>query len=78
MISRWMSVRPSVLHLSVPLSVRVSFPDDNLSKYQWIFTKLGLSIDIVEIWSGIANEQILSNFDEVICPRYIHIFVSGR
>ena len=26
-----------------------SFPDDNLSKYQWIFTKLGMCIDIVEI-----------------------------
>ena len=24
------------------------FPDDNLSKYQWIFTKLGMCIDIVE------------------------------
>ena len=26
------------------------FPDDSLSKYQWIFTKLGLCIDVVEIW----------------------------
>ena len=26
-----------------------SFPDDNLSKRQWIFTKLGMCIDIVEI-----------------------------
>ena len=24
-----------------------SFPDDNLSKHQWIFTKLGMCIDIV-------------------------------
>ena len=32
-----------------------SFPDDNLSKYQWIFAKLGMCIDIVEIWFGIAN-----------------------
>ena len=23
-------------------------PDDNLSKYQWIFTKLGICIDIVK------------------------------
>ena len=36
-------------------SVRFSFPDDNLSKPQWIFTKLGTCIDIVEIWFGIAN-----------------------
>ena len=25
-----------------------SFLDDNFSKYQWIFTKLGVCIDIVE------------------------------
>ena len=25
------------------------FPDDNLSKYQWIFAKLSMGIDIVEI-----------------------------
>ena len=39
------SVRPSVRCMSV----RFSFPDDNLSKHQWIFTKLGMYIDIVEI-----------------------------
>ena len=52
-----------------------SYPDDNLSKHQWIFTKLGLCIDIVEIWFGIANEQISSNFDGVLYPRHAHIFV---
>ena len=31
------------------------FPDDNLNKHQWIFTKLDMCIDIVEIWFGIAN-----------------------
>ena len=51
-------VYPSV----VRLSVHFSFPDDNLSKHQWIFTKLGMCIDIVEIWFGIANGQISSNF----------------
>ena len=40
-----------------------SFPDDNLSKHQCIFTKLGMCIDTVVIWFGIANGQILSNFD---------------
>ena len=45
-----------------------SFPDDNLSKGQWIFTKIGMCIDIVEIWIGIANGQISSNLDGVICP----------
>ena len=33
-------------------------PDDNLSKHQWIFTKLGICIDTVEVWFGIANGQI--------------------
>ena len=53
-----------------------SFPDDNLSKHQWSFTKLGMCIDIVEIWFGIANGQISSNFYGLICQRHTHIFVS--
>ena len=70
------------------LSVRdtsiFSFPDDNLSKYQWIFTKLAIymCIDIVEICFGIANGQISSFFDRITCPRYdsswvlsFHIFI---
>ena len=28
---------------------------NNLSEYQCIFTKLGMCIDIMEIWFGIAN-----------------------
>ena len=36
------------------------FLDDNLSKFQQIFTKLGMCIDIVEISFGIANGQISS------------------
>ena len=67
-----------VVRESVHLSVRLFlFPDDNLSKHQWIFTKFGMCIDIVEIWFGIANGQILSIFDGVICPRHTLIFVSG-
>ena len=50
-------VRPSVRPLVVRLSVRISFPDDNLSKHQWIFTKLSMCIDIVEIWFRIAKGQ---------------------
>ena len=34
------------------------FPGDNLSKLERIFTKLGMCIDIVEIWFWIANGQI--------------------
>ena len=51
----------SVCHIRV-----FSFPYDNLSKYQWIFTKLGLCIDIVKIWFGIANGQVSSNFDSYL------------
>ena len=54
-----------------------SFPDDSLSKHQWILTKLGMCIDTVEIWFGIANGKILSNFDRVFCSRLAHILVSG-
>ena len=36
------------------------------SKCQWIFTKLGMCIDIVEIWFGLVDGQILSIFYRVI------------
>ena len=65
MVSRWASVCPSVRPSYVCPSVRFSFPDDNLSKHQWIFTKLGMCIDIVEIWFGIANGQIRPIFTEL-------------
>ena len=52
-----------------------SYLDDNLSKYQWIFTKLGLYIDIVEIWFGTANGQISLTFDSYL-PRHHHILTS--
>ena len=44
-----------------------SFPDDNLSTHQWIFTKIAICIEIKEIWFGIANGQISSIFYGVIC-----------
>ena len=62
-------VRPSVRRSYV----RPFFVSDNLSKNQWIFTKLGMCIDIVDVLFGIS-----SNFYGVICPRHAHIFVSGR
>ena len=40
------------------------------SKCQGILIKLGTCIDIKETWFGIANGQILSMFDRVICPRH--------
>ena len=61
MVSRWSSVSPSV----VRPSVRLSFPDDNLSKHQWIFTKLGMCIDIVEIWLGLLMGKFRQFFTEL-------------
>ena len=40
----------------------ILFQDNKLSKYQLIFTKLGMCIDIVEIWFGIAIEWRADNF----------------
>ena len=65
-VSRWMSVCLFV----VRPSVQFLFPDDNWSKHQWIFSKLGMCIDIMEVWFGIADGQISSNFYGVICPRH--------
>ena len=40
--------------------------DDNLCKCQGFVTKLGLCIDIKEIWFGIADGQISSMFDSYL------------
>ena len=45
-----MLIRVPVRQSYVSPSVRISFPDDNLSKHQWSFTKLGMCIDIGEIY----------------------------
>ena len=71
--------------LAVLVSVRLSyispsvfsFLDDNLSKCQWIFTRLGMWIDSVAVWFEIVNGKILSILNRVICPRQIHILISG-
>ena len=52
------------------------FMDDNFSKNQ-IFTKLGLCIDIVEIWFGLLMGKF-HQFLTVICPQHVRIFISGR
>ena len=73
MVSCWMC--PPYVHLYFHLSfVRpsvFSFLYDNLSKFQWIFTKLDVCIDIVEIWFGIANGQFSSIFDRDVCPQHV-------
>ena len=58
--------RVSAGHMSVFL-----FPDNNLNKYQWIFNKLGMCIDIVKVWFRIANRQISSIFDSYL-PATCH------
>ena len=52
------------------------FPDHNLSECQWIFTKLGMCIDIVEIWFGIANGQISPIFNSCLPATHL-IFCFG-
>ena len=55
------------------------FPHDNLSKFEWIFTKLGMCIDIVEIWIEIANGQILSILTELSAShKSISLFPSDN
>ena len=70
MVSLWTSLCLSVRLSVVRLNVRFLFPEDNLSKHQWIFTKLGMCVDIMEIWFGIANGQISSNFHGVVCLQH--------
>ena len=64
-------VHLSFVHLFVFL-----FPYDNLRKYQWIFSRLGLCIDIVKIWFGLLTGKFCQFFDRVICLPHVHIFVS--
>ena len=70
-----LDVRDTSVHR---MSFRFLFLDDNLSKPEWIFTNFGMCIDIVDIWFGIANGQISSDFYGVISPRHTHILVSGQ
>ena len=59
----------------------ILFQDNKLSKYQWIFTKLDMCIDIVEILFLILMGKF-HQFLTVICPRQdngevlsFHIFI---
>ena len=56
----------SVRHLSVVrLPVRFSFPDDNLSKHQWIFTKLDMCIDMWRSGLGLLMGKFCQFFTEL-------------
>ena len=63
--------------LDVHVSVRLFFlfTDDNLSKHQWIFTKLGVCVDLVKIWFGIVMDKFRHSFTELLA-RHAHILVS--
>ena len=54
--------RQFFLKLSVRHTSVISFPDNNFSTRQSIFFKLGICIDIVDIWFGFSNGQISSFF----------------
>ena len=47
-------VHPSVHQLYIRPSVHFSFPDDNLSKHQWIFTKLAFVCALILWRSGLG------------------------
>ena len=53
------------------MSILSLFLDNNLSNYHWIFTTLVMCIDVVEIGVVIADGQISSVFDRVICLPHI-------
>ena len=63
-------VRQILTELSARDTPKFSFSDDKLSKCQGILTNFGTCIDIKETWFRIANGQISSMFDRVICPRH--------
>ena len=73
MVSHWTSVCLSVHNTFV----QIFMLNDKLSKYQWIFTKLCVCIDIVEIWF----ELLLSKFGKFLTELSAHdvyIFFSGQ
>ena len=73
----WFGIAVGQISIFWQLSARntsvFSFPEYNLSKYQWIFTKLGIVTAVVEIWFGIANRKISTIFE--FCARDTSIFL---
>ena len=58
------------IHVSATDMTIFWFPDDNLSKCRWIFTKFCICIDIVEMWFGIAFAKFSQFFDTVVCLQH--------
>ena len=65
MLDVYVSIHPSVLGMSVHLFFISGW-------YQWVFSKLGMCINIMEIWFGIANGQISSSFDSYLPSRCLY------
>ena len=65
------------LHLSV-VHLYFRFQMITSVNVNGFFSKLGMCIDIMEIWFGIANGQISSIFDGVICPRHVRVFIAKQ
>ena len=53
-----------VVHVSIRPSV-FSFPDDNLSNFQRLFIKLGVGMNIMEIWIGLLMNNVGQLFTEL-------------
>ena len=80
LVSICLSIRSSIRPIS--MSVRpseFSFTDYNLSKCQWIFTKLGVCIDIVEIWFWIVMGKFCQFLTELsACNRSVFSFTDDN
>ena len=77
MVSRWTSVCPSVRLSYVRPSVFL-LPDDNLSKCQWIFIKLDMCINIVELSAHHMSIFLFpdDNLRNGLSPNLLYAFVS--
>ena len=52
------------------------FQDNNVSKYQWIFTKLGMCIDIMEIWFWLQIGKLRQLLTELTAHHMIMVVLS--
>ena len=77
MVSYWANFSQYFTELSSRHTSIFSFQDDNLSKYKWIFTKLGMYIGIVEVWFGNANGQSSSFYLPATCPYFRFKAITG-
>ena len=70
-----LDVRVSVLRQSYVCPSVFRFRMRTWSKHQWIFTKLGMCIDIVKIWFGIANADFQAGPTFPAIPTFPYFFL---